>query len=211
MNMPSRLFLLLLLLALLGAPVCALGETARELTAGCVFTAPDGTRLSCLSDGRYDTRWSSKPGNGARLTVSLPAEAVCGGVYLQFLDHPSPFDVQIQNAQGKWETVASCETSYLTGYAAVPECAGPLRIVPTGGGRRLKLAQVRVFAPGDTPSFVQRWKPPCEKADLLVLAAHPDDEVLFMGGTIKDDTYWTVNDETKSGTLLIDLKKDRCV
>ena len=24
----------------------------------------------------------------------------------------------------------------------------------------------------------------------------------------KDDTYWTVNDETKSGTLLIDLKKD---
>jgi len=28
------------------------------------------------------------------------------------------------------------------------------------------------------------WLPPCERADILVFATHPDDEILFMGGAI---------------------------
>ena len=31
---------------------------------------------------------------------------------------------------------------------------------------------------------MQQWQPPLEKADLLLISAHPDDEILFMGGTI---------------------------
>ena len=31
---------------------------------------------------------------------------------------------------------------------------------------------------------MQQWEAPLEKADLLALAAHPDDEILFLGGTI---------------------------
>jgi LmbE family N-acetylglucosaminyl deacetylase len=30
----------------------------------------------------------------------------------------------------------------------------------------------------------QDWLPPCQKADLLVVSAHPDDELLYFGGTI---------------------------
>ena len=31
---------------------------------------------------------------------------------------------------------------------------------------------------------MQRWEPTPEKADLLLLVAHPDDELIFFGGTI---------------------------
>ena len=36
-----------------------------------------------------------------------------------------------------------------------------------------------VFGEGELPDWVQRWEPTVEKADLLVLATHPDDELIF--------------------------------
>lgn len=172
----------LMLLAL--APAAALGEEARDITPGCTFETRDRQVLTCLSDGRYDTRWNSGKDSAARLQITLPEGETCGGVYVQFSGEGAAFDVQALTAQGAWETVGSCQTDYLTGYAALPETAGALRIVPAGGSRRFRMAQVHVFTPGDAPAWVQQWNPPCEKADLLVLAAHPDDEVLFMGGTL---------------------------
>ena len=166
-------------------PACALGEPARELTQSCVFQTSDHKTLTCLSDGRYDTRWVSGKDSAARLEITLPEGETCGGVYILFSGEGAAFDVQTPGDGGKWETVASCQTDYLTGYAALSRaCAGRLRIVPAGQSRRFRMAQIHVFAPGETPEWVQRWQPPCEKADLLVLAAHPDDEVLFMGGTL---------------------------
>lgn len=37
---------------------------------------------------------------------------------------------------------------------------------------------------GDVPSWVQQWKPPCEKADIILLSTHSDDEHLFFAGLI---------------------------
>lgn len=165
-------------------PALAQGEEARDITQLCTLSAPENKTLKCLSDGKYTTRWASQGGGRARLSIALPEGETCGGVYLQFYEEGVPFDVQAQNEAGQWETVASCETSYLTGYVQVPEGLDHLRIVPGEGARRLKLAQVHVFSPGEAPDWVQRWQPPCEKADLLMLVAHPDDEVLFMGGTL---------------------------
>lgn len=44
----------------------------------------------------------------------------------------------------------------------------------------LALLPVPALATEGEPS----WDPPCTKADLLVLSAHPDDELLYFGGTI---------------------------
>lgn len=165
-------------------PACVLGETARDLAAECTFRTSDNKFLTCLSDGRYDTRWNSGKDSAARLEVTLPEGESCGGVYLLFSGEGAAFDVQVKNDVGKWETAASCQTDFLTGYTALPEGVSQFRIVPAGGARRFRMAQAHIFSPGKIPDWVQQWNPPCEKADLLVLAAHPDDEVLFMGGTL---------------------------
>lgn len=47
-----------------------------------------------------------------------------------------------------------------------------------------KICEIYAFGPGEAPSWVQRWQPPCEKADLLVLPTHADDEHLWFGGTM---------------------------
>lgn len=46
------------------------------------------------------------------------------------------------------------------------------------------LCDVRVFSQGDIPSDVQIWSPPYERADLLMLPTHSDDDHLYFGGTM---------------------------
>lgn len=46
------------------------------------------------------------------------------------------------------------------------------------------LCDVRVFSEGEIPSDVQIWNPPCERADLLMLPTHSDDDHLYFGGTM---------------------------
>lgn len=46
------------------------------------------------------------------------------------------------------------------------------------------ITDVYAFTEGELPSWVQRWEQPCEKADLLLLSTHADDELLWFGGAL---------------------------
>lgn len=172
----------LVCLLLCSASACA--ETAGEITASCAFSAASAERLSCLTDGKYNSCWRSEAGRNARLNITAPEGTQIGGVYIQFFNVGSAFDVQTQDASGQWQTAASCETDYLAGYAQLPSGAQAVRIVPGGAWGQLEIAQIHVFGVGEAPDWVQRWDAPVQKADMLVISTHPDDELLFLGGTI---------------------------
>ena len=161
----------------------ALAEPAAEITEGCVIRTKDNKTLNSLKDGDYASMWSAY-GEDARLTVAAPEGESIHGVYLQFHNYSCAFDVQVKGAERKWQTVASCDGAYLNGYAALPEGSQEIRIRPQSNADRLSLAEVHVFGAGEAPAWVQQWAPPHEKADLLLISAHSDDEILFMGGTI---------------------------
>ncbi|MDO5300762.1 MAG: PIG-L deacetylase family protein, partial [Clostridia bacterium] len=120
----------------------------------------------------------------ACIELTAPEGERIGGVYIQFYEQPCAFVVEVSGENGDWVTAASCDTDYLTGWAALSEGAQTVRVRPSEAGKRLYIAEIHVYGVGEAPAGVQRWQPPLEKADLLVLSAHPDDEVLFMGGTI---------------------------
>ena len=46
------------------------------------------------------------------------------------------------------------------------------------------VAEIYAFSEGELPKWVQMWKPPCEKADLLLISSHSDDEQLFFSGIL---------------------------
>ncbi len=46
------------------------------------------------------------------------------------------------------------------------------------------IADVYGFTGGDLPDWVQNWDAPCEKADLMLLSSHSDDEQLFFAGIL---------------------------
>ena len=53
-------------------------------------------------------------------------------------------------------------------------------ILPKG----VRLCDVYAFTDGQLPDWVQQWEPICDKADLLVLPSHADDEHLWFGGVM---------------------------
>lgn len=174
----------LALAALLLLGGAALAETARELTAECTARGMGKKAFASIRDGKYTTFWASPGGDEACIELTAPEGEAIGGVYIQFYEQPCAFTVQAPGENGDWVTAASCDTDYLTGWAALPEGARTICIRPSGAGERLYIAELHVYGVGEVPADVQRWQPPLEKADLLVLSAHPDDELLFMGGTI---------------------------
>ncbi len=56
----------------------------------------------------------------------------------------------------------------------------------------IRISDIRIFGEGSLPEDVQVWNPPCEKADILLVPAHADDEILFLGGIIP--TYGVVRE-----------------
>lgn len=121
---------------------------------------------------------------GSYAYVEIEAEESVGGLYVQFYEDIAALEVQITDDAGAWRTVAVSGGSFLNEYIALDAGTETVRIRPKDGKGRLFIAELHVFGEGDAPDWVQQWEAPLDKADLLALAAHPDDELLFLGGTI---------------------------
>lgn len=176
-------FLLPALLALLLLCSCAGAEEAEDLTPACSVALVDnkGGAVS-VTDGKYTTYWESTARKNPWVTVT--SDKPIYGLYLCFEKMPSSFAVQKKSGDG-WATVA--ESGDFPYHHVFFELSGlkTLRIVSTAEGKSVMgFNEIFIFGKGDLPSWVQRWEPPLEKADMLVLIAHPDDEQLFTGGAI---------------------------
>ncbi|MGN0754111.1 MAG: PIG-L deacetylase family protein [Aristaeellaceae bacterium] len=167
----------LLALALVLCASCALAETeAPEITPGCVFAfAPRSTGKGNMTDGSYLTYYS-----GAYLEVTAPVP--CWGLYFSFAQREADIAVQVMDENGAWVTLLTDTRHYTNTYLALPG-VDHFRLVPTAGDT-LHISEIHLFGEGEPPAWVQDWQPFEGKADLLVLSAHCDDELLFFGGVI---------------------------
>ena len=176
--------ILLLCFLLSGAPLPARGEEARELTALCEIRPASVKKnfKECL-DGTYKTYWRSNGGKGASFSVALPTGETAAGVWLQWYEHPHAASVQLQDTEGNWTEYARSDGVFLSDYLPLPEDTTFFRVANAAGVTSpMPLAELHVYSPGELPRKVQRWNPPAEKADLMIIAAHPDDEILWFGG-----------------------------
>ena len=171
---------LLLVLLLLTAPAWA--EEAEDLTAGCTVKVVDKTgKVKSITDGKYTTYWESSKRKEPWVTLS--SEKPVYGLYLCFRNLPESYVIQKKSGED-WVTVAEGDTRY---YHAFYELDGlkKIRIMSTAEKKNsLGFNEIYAFGQGEVPDWVQCWEPPVEKADLLFLIAHPDDELLFTGGAI---------------------------
>lgn len=181
--MKKRLFFAALLLALL-ACATALAQEAADLTGQCQIIAPS-TRylLPKLADRDYGTAYVSDKARHPYIEITAPEDQPIHGVYICFSQKPRPWQVEALR-NGNWEIVFESEALYAHEYAPL-NGETRLRIALSSDKQStLAVSELFVLGAGDTPAYVQQWQPAPEKADLLVLSAHPDDEVLFFGGAI---------------------------
>lgn len=183
------------------APLCE----ARELTAQCEFSA-EGRHdpLRRLTDGDYRRPFEAPQG---ALIIRAPEGETIGALYLCFADMPAEWSLE-EWTDGAWRAFAKGETDFAHVVSVVLD-RQTVRVAALG--EALRLNEARVFASGTLPPDVQRWEPPPEKVDLMLLVAHPDDEFLFFGGLIPWYVsqgrhvlvvYMTCRDSTRRAELL---------
>lgn len=166
--------LLIILVALLLGTVAAQADEAVEITEQAAFSVK---KPKLLLDGDLATYWS-----GDVLEITLPEDAACHALYLSFFDTPPSLVVSVQ-AEGSWQRVCAQPQPYYNACVKLEEGATKLRL-ENARGESFSISEIHLFGEGELPAWVQQWQPFTGKADLMVLAAHPDDELLFMGGTI---------------------------
>lgn len=174
---------LLLLSVLLTLP--ALAEEARDITDQCTLKETSGSKFknTRLFDRDYGSYWESYKNKHAYVQFSAPEGEKISGVYVCFADKVLPWEVQVKE-NGAWTTVYSSEGQYAHEFAPLDNVK-EFRLRNSQDKQTiLNISEIFILSEGDVPSWVQIWQPTLEKADLLVLSAHPDDEILFFGGAI---------------------------
>ena len=180
--MKRMVWILAVLAALLLLCVSAGAEEAENLTDGLKIKVVDGGgKVKNITDGKYTSYWSSSKVKGPWAVVS--SEKPMYGLYLCFRTMPDSYVIQKESGDG-WVTIAEGDTRF---YHAWVELDGlkKVRIQSTVEKKSvLGFNEIFAFGEGETPDWVQKWEPPVEKADILFLATHPDDDLLFMGSPI---------------------------
>ena len=118
------------------------------------------------------------------MIVNTPGGLPCYGVYICFASLPTDWSVQTITG-GKWTDVNVEKNDFLHVYVPLYGVT-KFRIAVKGPTitQELAINEIHMFGNGTVPSWVQQWEKTPEDADLLFLVAHPDDELLFMGGAI---------------------------
>ena len=142
-------------------PVVMAAEISQPLF---LQTGKDVT--ASLTDGSYTTQSSADA-----LQIESP-EPFCA-LYLEWAQLPQ--SVSLQWDGGSLEA----GTEFLHQYLSFPGSVTSLTLTADAG-----LCNVRLFTEGTPPEDVQLWQPPAETADILVVATHSDDDVLFFGAVM---------------------------
>ena len=181
--MRNRFFVLLLvlLLGILLLSAASAGE-AENISSRCKFKIDShALKATRLVDGTYTKYWYSGEMKNPYLGISSPEPMY--GLYLCFREMPDSYVIQ-RRENDEWVDLLEGDTRF---YHVFYELSGEtdIRIFSTQQKKhRLMLNELFVFGAGDVPDWVQRWNDTEEKADILFLVAHPDDELIFLAGAI---------------------------
>lgn len=184
----TQLFVVLALVLLLSVPSLCEGDTvalyAEDFTESCTLSPRSPTNgIKPLYDRKYTTPWRSREERKPYLEVKLPAGEACYQLYICFANMPTAWEIQVME-DGKWVSFLAGDTAYMHTLMQLPGLTH-FRIASLNEKKsKIEFNEIFVFGEGELPPYVQQWEPTAEKADLMILVAHPDDELLFMGGAL---------------------------
>lgn len=175
------LLLLCLLLALAAVPAKARAEENDSLWHACRYTCSGGrpAGLCELWDMNGESGFVVEgPGD---VTISWRNGIPARMLYLAWRAMPAPFTLTQFGADGTALQTDAGETWQLNQlYKILPET----RSVSIASNADMDLCSALVYGPGKLPHNYHPWNPTPEKLDYLIIATHPDDDVLFLGAIV---------------------------
>ena len=152
------------------------------MTNDCRLDVTAGRKTN-LTDSNYDTAW--EPSNAEdTITVTLPEGRNGALITLEWMRAPSSFVVALAGSEGgAIRTIVEDNESGMLSFAY--DLTNDVRqIVISTSDTQNGICELRVMEEGRVSEVTQRWQPIEGKVDLMIFAAHEDDELLYFGGTI---------------------------
>lgn len=177
---------LLLFLVLAGIILCVMAgaEEARDITSECKVTGSAGKyKITRVYDRDLTTYWTSEKEKNSYVQIMAPKGEKIWHLYVCFWDKLDSWRLQVYR-NGDWKDVETYAARYAHEYVQLDGVDGVRVACPSGKRGMVSLNEVYVFSEGDIPDWVQRWEDAPDKVDMMILSAHPDDEILFFGGTL---------------------------
>ncbi len=202
---PRNLFLALCLLWIaLPFAVAAESAVAQDISAECIFTpSSNEADIACLLDDDPLTYWQNedmRSGYPVYLQVDTPSDSPAYGVYIEWAYIPGTWSLSVPNPE--WERYSymsdgdpQAKARWIS--AAMGGAQGFLHeYLPLDGltsfriqarqlmEQSMAIASLRVLGEGQLPDWVQTWEPIPPRVDLMAIATHADDELVFYGGLL---------------------------
>ncbi len=151
---------------------------ADELTGS--FTLSNGGDVSALTDDSHYSVVNFT--NGDTITITSTDNSSISGIYITWDSKAVPWTLGTDSGD-----ISCGNNGFLHEYVALENASTKVTInIPTD---EMRISSIRIFNEGELPHDVQVWNPPCEKADIMVVASHADDEILFFGGILPTYAY----------------------
>ena len=168
--------LTLLLLGTVEVGKGALKVSAEPVAIGMKVTADSSDITAKLADNNASTLTTVK--SGAAVNASFDEGASV--LYIVFNDAPGEWTLTSGD-----KSVKAGTNGFLHEYIDLEKAFGEkVSSLSMSFGSQTVLCDISAFSSADTPSYVQKWDPPCEKADILLVSSHADDEQLFFAGIL---------------------------
>lgn len=178
-----RRFLLFLILTgiLLAYSAGSYAEEAAMICPKKISADVSDSMTPMLFDESYFTIWYAKRGE---IRIELPEDQPAYHLYLCFYRQAIPIIIQVPDGDGGYRDEVTVSDPYLHQAVELPGVTSiRIRIADESKKEMLRLAELRFYGKGQLPDDVQTWQM-TEKADMLIISGHPDDELLWYGGTI---------------------------
>ncbi len=146
------------------------GVLSADVTTECEYISSAGDSAA-LRDGSVESYVTFDAGGTLEIRSSTPVYCV----YVKFYAASAVWNIDIGE-----ETIECGQNGYLHEAVRVNGISNFKLTFPQGA----VVAEINVYGDGEVPSNVQFWNEPHEKADILLLSTHSDDEHLFFAGII---------------------------
>ena len=182
------LYTALVLAVLAGIVLCAgaaSAEEARNIAAECSYKYQRDSKqnIGDLYNGDYSYYWQSARTRDPWLEVTLPEGETCSGVQIKWQALNTGWYIETEE-NGEWVRAGEPAGDYLISWTPLRNVTKFRLCAEFRSPNVMRIAEMEVYSAGDRPASVQAWEPTVEKADLLVVVAHPDDEYVFLGALI---------------------------
>ncbi|NLI55244.1 MAG: hypothetical protein GX417_13175 [Clostridiales bacterium] len=175
------LFVLCTLLLISTFPLRADAEENESLWRDCKYTTTNRSR-----EGLREV-WDTNPSSDyvvkgpGELTISWEDQIPAKSLYLEWNILPNDFTLTQHRKDGSVVAAASGETYQLNQLYAISEDA---RSITLASPTNMDICTAVVYGPNTIPKGYHPWNATPAKLDYLIIVAHPDDDVIFMGAII---------------------------